>query len=58
VQIRENLQGKYGRSEKGDNTEMLCTNPRYDRHKLSPSGGISEGLVMAMCLDVVLESDI
>jgi hypothetical protein len=55
MEIRENLQ-KYVRRE--DEIETMFTNPRYDRHQLCPSGWISERLVMAMCFDVVFESDI
>jgi hypothetical protein len=56
MKIRENLEKKHERGESDVVTNS--TNPRYDRHQLCPSGWISERLVMAMCFDVIFESDI
>ena len=44
--------------KKSAETLTLSTNPGYDGHELSPSRWITERLMMTMCLDIILKSDI
>jgi len=56
MKIRKNLEKMHEHQE--CDVVINPTNPRHDRHQLCPSRRISEWLVMAMCFDVIFESDI